>query len=98
MLSLKDLAAQAIPKDVASVDMSHDLVSIIKHNQPIVKTCKHRIAWTYRRNKVNGPVTYTCGCVEQWKDNEYVEVVVNCDSISACVCVVGVGWCGCMGM
>ncbi len=91
MLSLKDLAAQAIPKDVeeGQQDTSHDIASIVEHNRTKIKTCSHGTTWTYRRNKVNGPVTYTCGCVEQWKDDEYRNVV-NCDS-RVCV-VVGCEW------
>ncbi len=90
MLSLKDLAAQAIPKDVEEgrQDMSHDIAAIIEYNRTKIKTCKHRTMWTYRRDKVNGLVTYTCGCVEQWKDDEFVANVVDCDSM---VCVWGRG-------
>ncbi len=90
MLSLKDLAAQAIPKDAAPVGMSHDIAAIIEHNKSEVLTCKHKNAWTYKRNEVNGSVTYLCGCVEQWKDDKYVKDVVGCG-----VCVVA--WCGCRG-
>ncbi len=88
MLSLKDLAAQAIPKDAAPVDIHHDIAAIIKHNASVVKKCAHGTARTYRRNKVNGAVTYVCGCVEQWKNGEYVEYVVDCGS--------SVGSYGCM--
>ncbi len=78
MLSLKDLAARVIPQDVTLADLPCDPVSVIKHNKSSVKKCAHGTAWTYQRDKVNGPVTYICGCVQQWKDNEYVKYVVRC--------------------
>ncbi len=91
MLSLKDLAAEVIPEDVILEEQHNDIAAIIKHNRSVVKTCSHGTAWTYRRGEVNGPVTYTCGCVEQWKDGECVKDVVDCD-----MGVYGVGE-GCIG-
>ncbi len=90
MLSLKNLAARAIPKNAVPVELTHDIAAITEYNKSVVKTCKHKTVWTYKRNKVDGPVTYTRECVEQWKNDEYVEVVVNCDSMG-CVRVWGSG-------
>ncbi len=87
MLSLKDLAAQAIPKDSAPVDMSHDIAAIIMWNASEIKTCKHGTTWTHRRNKANGPVMFVCGCVEQWKDNKCVKDLVTCDRVCASGCM-----------
>ena len=40
-------------------------------------------------NKVNGPVTFICGCIEEWKNDEYVKDVAECGSVAYGVC----GWC-----
>ncbi len=84
--TLKQLAGEAIPKDVEEgrQDMSHDIAAIIEYNRSKVITCKHKTAWTLRRGEINGPVTYVCGCVEEWKDGKYVKDIADCDS-SVCV-------------
>ncbi len=90
--SLKQLAAEVVPHNTLLAGLPNDLVSIIKYNKSEVKMCKHETTWTYRRNKVNGLVTYFCGCVEEWKNDEYVKVVVDCDSMMRGVCLRIWGW------
>ena len=79
--TLKQLAAEAVPQDVILTNLHKDVATIIEYNKLKVKTCTHKTTWTCRRNEVNGAVAFTCGCVEQWKNDEYVKDVADCDSI-----------------
>ncbi len=90
MLSLKNLAAEAVPEDALLTNLHEDVVAIIQHNKPVLKTCKHGTIWSFKRYKINGSVTYTCGCVEEWHGNEWIHDIIICEER------VGSEW-GCVG-
>lgn len=96
--SLRQLAAEAVPRNIILVNLPHDIVTIIKHNKLKAITCGHGTIWNYRRGKINGMITYACECAEEWHNDKYVRDIVICvehgHSARGCECrgVWGCEW------
>ena len=98
--SLAVLAAEVIPQDVELANLHEDVAELVEYNRITIKTCKHGTKWSCRRGKINGVVTYSCGCTQRWRNNMLLYTQFKCEyrrkriwnSCSACV-EWGV-WCG----
>ena len=99
--SLVQLASEVVPQDTLLKEIPNDIIILIKYYRARIVTCVHSSMWTIKRNKVNGRVTYTCGCIEGWHNNIHVTTILKCEhrrnkSMSNCS-VWGTGWCECGG-
>ncbi len=74
LISLGVVPYGAILKDIPS-----DIIALIKYHRGTIVICEHGTAWTYKRNQINGKVTYACGCEEEWNNGMWIRDLVACN-------------------
>ncbi len=78
VMSLKGLAAEAVPLDTSLVNLPIDITKLLEHYRTIITTCEHNTTWSYRRGQVHGVVMYACGCEEEWSRSKREHYNVTC--------------------
>ncbi len=62
----------------ASCGWKENKAASVKGSASEVVVCSHGTKFTFKCNKVNGPVTYICGCVEEWSNSIWIRDLVPC--------------------
>ncbi len=77
--SLKQQAAEAMPQDIVREGLPYDIVTLVEYYKVAIVTCKHDATWTFTRGEINGVVTFTCGCIENWSNGKYTATIEDCN-------------------
>ena len=94
MLSLKQLAAEAVPQNVRLKELHDDVTKLIEYYRTTHVACEHGTMWPYKCNQVDGKVAYACGCKEEWGNGMWIRDLATCER--ECECMGVCGWDGVM--